>query len=229
MSKIIIAIDGFSACGKSTLAKALAKALGYVYVDTGAMYRAVTLYFIQNKVDYSQATAVSEALKKIHISFQNIDQKNTTFLNGQNVENEIRQMYVSKEVSPVATISAVRRAMVAQQQAMGRDKGIVMDGRDIGTVVFPEAELKLFLTADTAVRALRRFKEYESKNQVVDLDTIQHNLEERDRIDSTRADSPLKQAEDAVVLDNSQLTQTEQLNIALDLVKRTTERTGLLT
>ncbi len=220
MEKIIIAIDGFSACGKSTLAKALAKELGYSYIDTGAMYRAVTLYFIRTHTDYTNPEAVQAALEKIHVQFKNIDQKNTTFLNGENVEHDIRQMYVSNMVSPVAAISAVRRALVKLQQVMGNDKGIVMDGRDIGTVVFPNAELKIFLTADSEVRAARRYKEYQDKNQVVDIETIKKNLAERDRIDSTRADSPLKCAEDAVVLDNSNMTQTEQLQVALDLTNQ---------
>lgn len=220
MEKIIIAIDGFSACGKSTLAKALAKNLGYSYIDTGAMYRAVTLYFIENQIDYTQAETVQKALADIHIQFKNIDLQNTTFLNGKNVEQDIRQMYVSEQVSPVAAISAVRRAMVQQQQVMGQTKGIVMDGRDIGTVVFPDAELKLFLTASPQVRAQRRFLEYQNKNQLVDIDAIQTNLTERDHIDSSRADSPLRQAEDAVIIDNSNLTESEQLRIALDLVQQ---------
>lgn len=220
MEKIIIAIDGFSACGKSTLAKALAKNLDYSYIDTGAMYRAVTLYFIENQIDYTQAETVQKALADIHIQFKNIDLQNTTFLNGKNVEQDIRQMYVSEQVSPVAAISAVRRAMVQQQQAMGQSKGIVMDGRDIGTVVFPDAELKLFLTASPQVRAQRRFLEYQNKNQLVDIDAIQTNLTERDHIDSSRADSPLRQAEDAVIMDNSNLTESEQLRIALDLVQQ---------
>ena len=182
MKDIIIAIDGFSACGKSTLAKALAKKLHYRYIDTGAMYRAVTLYFIEQKIDYSQDDQVQQALSNIEITFQNINQQNTTFLNGENVESKIRQMYVSEQVSPVATISAVRRAMVEQQQVMGKDKAIVMDGRDIGTVVFPYAELKIFLTADPQVRAERRHLEYLDKNEQVDINVILDNLNERDRI-----------------------------------------------
>ncbi len=220
MKDIIIAIDGFSACGKSTLAKALAKKLNYRYIDTGAMYRAVTLYFIEQNIDYTQTNQVEKALANIEISFQNINQQNTTFLNGENVESKIRQMYVSEQVSPVATISAVRRAMVQQQQAMGKDKAIVMDGRDIGTVVFPDAELKIFLTADPQVRAERRHLEYLDKNEHVDMQVILDNLNERDRIDSSRADSPLTQAEDARVLDNSNMTPTEQMDIVLDWVEQ---------
>ncbi len=220
MEKIIIAIDGYSSCGKSTLAKALAKKIGYAYVDTGAMYRAVTLYFIQKDIDYTQLDLVEKALSNIQIHFENIQEKNTTFLNGKNVEEEIRKMYVSEQVSPVATISKVRRAMVRQQQAMGQKKGIVMDGRDIGTVVFPNAKLKIFLTAHPDIRAQRRFLELSAKGQEVSVEEIKVNLLERDRIDSTRADSPLKQAEDAVVIDNSHLTPIEQLTLAEQLVKQ---------
>lgn len=217
MNKIIIAIDGFSSCGKSTLAKQLAATLGYAFVDSGAMYRAVTLFFIQNNIDHQDKSAVIDALTNINIHFENIDGRNTTFLNNQLVETEIRQMAVTELVSPVATISAVRQAMVSQQQKMGQQKGIVMDGRDIGTVVFPNAELKLFVTANPAVRASRRYHELLAKGTPVDLQRIQKNLTERDHIDSTRLDSPLKQAEDAVVLDNTNLSEKEQLAMALAL------------
>ena len=218
MQDIVIAIDGHSSCGKSTLAKALAKTLGYIYVDSGAMYRAVTLYFLENQVDLQDEEAVLLALQNIEISFKNDGRGNRTFLNGKDVEDEIRQMPVSKLVSPVAAISIVRREMVRQQQAMGIKKGIVMDGRDIGTVVFPEAELKIFLTAATDIRAQRRTDELRAKGQEVDFASVKANLMERDHIDSNRADSPLKQAEDAIVLDNSYLNETEQLQRTLELV-----------
>lgn len=217
MSRITIAIDGFSSCGKSTLAKALAARLTYAYGDSGAMYRAVTLYFLENKIDWNDPEQVELSLKDIQIDFKNIDGKNTTFLNGKNVEDEIRSMRVSESVSPVATISAVRRQMVRLQQKMGEKGGIVMDGRDIGTVVFPNAKLKLFITASPEVRSQRRFDELLAKGWTVSLEDIKKNLLERDHIDSTREDSPLMKAEDAVELDNSQLDQQQQLNIAVEL------------
>jgi len=213
--KIIVAVDGFSSTGKSTLAKEMARELGYGYIDTGAMYRAVTLYFLRNEIDIKDGEAVRLALLDIEISFQNIEGKNTTFLNGENVEEEIRKMYVSDFVSPVATVSAVRRAMVKLQKVMGDKKGIIMDGRDIGTVVFPDADLKIFVTADPDVRANRRLKELEGKGQVVDFEEVKRNLTERDYIDSNREDSPLRQAEDARVLDNTEMTREEQLNLAV--------------
>ena len=218
MKKIIIAIDGFSSCGKSTLAKALAKKLHYAYVDTGAMYRAVTLFFLDNDVDINDRAEVLKALSDIEIHFERTPTGNHVFLNGKDVETEIRTMRVAEMVSPVATISAVRRAMVAQQQMMGKRKGIVMDGRDIGTVVFPNAELKIFLTAETDIRAQRRYDEMKAKGQDVPFEDIKHNLSERDLIDSNRADSPLRQAEDAILVDNSFLTPEEQLKKVLDLV-----------
>jgi len=217
MRKITIAIDGLSSCGKSTLAKALAKRLGYVYGDSGAMYRAVTLYFLDNDLDWNNEIDVKLGLSKINIHFENIDGKNTTFLNGKNVEEDIRTMRVSEFVSPVATISTIRKQMVAMQQAMGENGGIVMDGRDIGTVVFPNAKLKLFVTASAEVRTQRRYDELLAKGWTVDFEEIKMNLLERDRIDSSREDSPLKKAEDAVELDNSRLDQQQQLNIALEL------------
>jgi len=217
--KIIIAIDGYSACGKSTLAKDLSKKLGYAYIDTGAMYRAVTLFFLRNEVDFDNKTAVSNALDKINIEFVNVRGKNRTLLNGEDVEEEIRKMYVSQNVSPVATISAVRRAMVAQQQKMGEKKGVILDGRDIGTVVFPKAALKLFLTASPDIRTQRRFEELQTKNQITTFEEIKANLLERDHIDSSRADSPLKQALDAVVIDNSNLSKKEQLAMVNVLVR----------
>ncbi len=221
MKRIIIAIDGHSSCGKSTLAKALAKSLRYAYVDTGAMYRAVTLYFLDNHIDLSDVNQVKNALGKIEIHFERVNDSNHVFLNGKDVESDIRTMRVSEKVSPVAALSDVRRAMVAQQQQMGKKKGIVMDGRDIGTVVFPNAELKVFLTADTDVRTQRRYDELMSKGQQAEFDAVRKNLTERDFIDSTRADSPLKQAEDAILLDNSALTPYEQLQKVLELVHQT--------
>jgi cytidylate kinase len=222
MKRIIIAIDGYSSCGKSTLAKALAKELHYAYVDTGAMYRAVTLYFLDNDVDFNEKEEVAEALMKIEIHFERVAGQNHTFLNDNDVEAEIRTMRVSDMVSPVSTISEVRRFLVAQQQKMGHRKGVVMDGRDIGTVVFPKAELKIFLTADTDIRTQRRYDELKAKGQEIDFEIVRKNLIERDLIDSNRADSPLRQAEDAVLIDNSYLTPAEQLQKALDLVKEST-------
>ena len=220
---IIIAIDGHSSCGKSTLAKGLAKALHYAYLDTGAMYRAVTLYFLDNQINYHDPAAAEAALEQIDIHFERIDGKNHTFLNGQDVEREIREMRVSGHVSPVSAISAVRRAMVAQQKAMGRRRGIVADGRDIGTVVFPDAELKIFLTADVDVRTSRRHLELAAKGIDADWDDIRRNLIERDRIDSSRADSPLRQADDAVVIDNTLLSEEQQLEKALQLAQERLE------
>lgn len=217
---ITIAIDGHSSCGKSTLAKAMAQRLDYIYGDSGAMYRAVTLYFLNNMVNYHDEAEVAEALPHIVIHFERIDGQNTTFLNGVNVEREIRTMRVSEHVSPVATISAVRRAMVKQQQQMGEKSGIIMDGRDIGTVVFPNAELKIFLTADAEVRTSRRHLELAAKGIDAEWDDIKHNLLERDRIDSTRFDSPLRRADDAVIIDNSLLSEEEQLEKALALAKK---------
>lgn len=224
--KIIIAIDGFSACGKSTLAKDLSQQLGYAYIDTGAMYRAVTLFFLRNKIDFDNKVAVAKALSELTIEFVNVKGKNRTLLNGEDVEEEIRKMYVSQQVSPVATISAVRRAMVAQQQKMGEKKGVILDGRDIGTVVFPKAELKLFLTASPDIRTQRRFEEIQAKKQASTFEEIKANLLERDHIDSSRADSPLKQAADAVVIDNSNLSKKEQLAMVKVLVKERIKGAG---
>lgn len=221
MNKITIAIDGYSSCGKSTLAKALAKELGYVYVDTGAMYRATTLYFIRNGIDLKNDNQIANALNHIQIGFQvNPDKSCNTILNGENVEEEIRGMEVSNMVSPVATISAVRKAMVAQQRKMGENKGVVMDGRDIGTVVFPYAELKIFLNADTEIRAKRRLDEMLAKGIEIKFQEIKKNLKDRDRIDSTRKDSPLRKAFDAIEIDNTEMTRERQLEHVLDLAKR---------
>lgn len=219
MAKINIAIDGLSGCGKSSTAKAVAKTLGYKFIDTGAMYRAVTLYVLNEAVDLTSKESVIQALEQITIDFRynQESQKNETFLNGQNVEEEIRSMRVAGSVSQVAAIKEVRVAMVAQQQQMGKDKGVVMDGRDIGSVVFPEAELKLFMTASTEVRAKRRQAELREKGEEVALDEIMKNLEERDRIDSTRDESPLIKVEDAIEVDTSNLLFEEQVQKVLDL------------
>ena len=221
MKKIIITIDGWSSCGKSTLAKQLAKELDYVYIDSGAMYRAITLYFLRNHVDWTKSKAVDHALEDINLEFRyNPSSKQSDMhLNGENVEYVIRDLMVAEKVSEVASIKAVRQFAVAQQQQMGKDKGIVMDGRDIGTVVFPEAELKIFMTADNAIRVERRFKELYEKNPNITLEEVKNNLEMRDFIDSHREVSPLKKAQDAIELDNSQLTIHQQLDVALKLVK----------
>lgn len=220
MKRIIIAIDGFSSCGKSTLAKGLAKSLHYAYLDSGAMYRAVTLYFLDNQIDYNDPAAVEEALTHIEIHFERIDGQNRTFLNGRDVERAIREMRVSDHVSPVSAISAVRRAMVRQQQAMGARRGIVADGRDIGTVVFPHAEVKLFMTASPEVRAMRRYNELKGRGVDVDPAAVMANIRARDLDDTTRAADPLVQAPDAVVIDNSELTAAEQFDEALGVVVR---------
>lgn len=214
--KIVIAIDGHSSCGKSTIAKAIAAQYKYVFIDSGAMYRAVTLYALRNQLVLNgkvRERDLIEALPKINIEFRYLPEKlkSDTFLNGENVEEEIRQLPVSQNVSPVATIPEVRSAMVRLQQEMGKNKGIVMDGRDIGTVVFPDAELKLFVTASPEIRAKRRFDELTAKGETVSLEEILQNVLERDRIDSTREASPLKIADDAIVLDNSNMTREEQL------------------
>jgi cytidylate kinase len=215
-NKIIIAIDGFSSCGKSTLAKAMAKALEYVFVDTGAMYRAIALYFLRNNIAFNDAAA-HEALYAIELRFKfnSASQKSDMYLNGENVEQEIREMQVSQKVSEVASIAAVRDFAVAQQQAMGVDKGIVMDGRDIGTVVFPNAELKIFVTADPAIRLERRYQELLQTNPAILKEEVAANLQQRDLMDSTRAHSPLKQADDALVLDNTNLDRAQQFELAM--------------
>ena len=219
MKKIIIAVDGHSACGKSTTARELARRLNYVYIDSGAMYRAVTLFFIRNDVNAADENEVSEALEKINIEFRLNEHTglSDTYLNGENVEQEIRKMYVTQQVSEVSTVRIVREKVVAQQREMGKLKGLVMDGRDIGSVVFPDAELKLFITADLKVRAVRRKKELEEKGQVVDIEEIISNLEKRDYIDSHREESPLVQVPEAVVIDTSNLTFEEQVSKAVEL------------
>ncbi|MFW5822287.1 MAG: (d)CMP kinase [Tangfeifania sp.] len=219
--KIIIAIDGHSSCGKSTLAKSLARELEYIYIDSGAMYRAVTLFALRNGLivnrEILNKKELIERLKEIKITFEwdSKTEKNITFLNEENIEDEIRQIEVSNNVSPISTIPEVRKEMVKQQRENGKDKGIVMDGRDIGTVVFPDAELKIFMTASPEIRAKRRFVELQEKGVKVDFDEVLANVEERDNIDSTRETSPLKKADDAIVLDNSNLNREEQLQWAL--------------
>ncbi|MDP3644042.1 MAG: (d)CMP kinase [Bacteroidota bacterium] len=222
--KIIIAIDGHSSCGKSTIAKAVAARFGYIFMDSGAMYRAVTLYALRHKLVADGEVKREELINalpqiKIEIRYYPEIQKSDTFLNGENVEQEIRQLPVSQNVSPVATIAEVRQAMVKLQRKLGENKGIVMDGRDIGTVVFPEAELKLFVTASAEIRANRRFEELIAKGENVSYSEILENVQERDRIDSTRQASPLRKADDALILDNSQLTQEEQLEWVIGKVE----------
>jgi len=220
MSKnIVVAIDGYSSCGKSTLAKALAKKLHFVYVDSGAMYRAVTLYFLRNLVDITSQEAVTEALENIHLDFHARDYKTHITLNGEEVSNLIRDMKISEMVSPVSALKKVRTEMVNQQQRMGKSANIVMDGRDIGTTVFPDANLKIFMTADPKVRAERRYKEMIAKGDRISLEEVFENLAHRDFLDTTRTESPLKRAEDAIILDNTELTPEEQLNFALNQVQ----------
>ena len=219
MKKINIAIDGYSACGKSTTAKALAAAVGYTYVDSGAMYRAVTYYFLQNNISVSNPREIARALANISIRFivNSVTGQFETFLNGLRVEDEIRQMEVTEWVSEVSTISAVRKAMVIEQRKMSKKKGVVMDGRDIGTVVLPDAELKIFMKADPDVRAERRQKELFDKDQLVDFEEVKANLGKRDRIDSSREDSPLMQTEDSEVIDTTYMTIDEQVDQAVSM------------
>lgn len=224
MKKIVIAIDGHSSCGKSTLAKALAQALHYAYGDSGAMYRAVTLFCIDNQIDYNDPDAMEHALDMISIHFERIEGLNHTFLNGIDVEFNIREMRVNEHVSNIAAITKVRKALVKQQQSMGKRKGIVMDGRDIGTVVFPDAELKIFLTADVDVRTSRRHLELAAKHIDAEWLDIRANLIERDRIDSSRDDSPLRQAPGAILIDNSLLSEEEQLEKVFRLAVQVIEQ-----
>ncbi len=213
LRKIVIAIDGYSACGKSTTARQVANVLGYRYIDSGAMYRAVTLNFLERHVALTNPKEVQKALQEAHITFHlNSKKESETFLNGLNVEKKIRSMRVSEMVSQVSTIKEVRVAMVDLQRKMGREKGVVMDGRDIGTTVFPAAELKLFMTADMLVRAFRRQRELLERKQLVDLDEVMDNLIRRDQIDTTRQESPLKQAPDAIVIDTTFITLDEQVD-----------------
>jgi len=224
MANITIAIDGYSSTGKSTIAKQLASALGYVYVDSGAMYRAVTLYAMQNNLvnDYSfNNEQLIAQLKDIEITFKFNESLGIAevYLNGQNVEKEIRSLEVSRYVSQVSAVSQVRQQLVKQQQAFGKDKGVVMDGRDIGTVVFPEAELKLFMTASADIRAKRRYQELLRKGEHVSFEDVLENVKSRDHLDSTRDDSPLTKAEDAIIMDNSNLTKEQQFKKVLKLAK----------
>lgn len=221
MRKIIITIDGYSSCGKSTLAKQLAKELNYVFVDSGAMYRAITLYFLRNHTDWNVTEEVVAALQNITLDFAYNDTDGTSdmIMNDENVEVLIREMLVSENVSEVAAVKEVREFAVAQQQKLGERKGIVMDGRDIGTTVFPNAELKIFVTADPAIRVERRYKELFQKNPHITIEEIRDNLEMRDYIDSNREVSPLRKADDAIVLDNSNLTREEQLTKVLGWVQ----------
>ena len=228
MKKITIAIDGFSSCGKSTMAKDLAREVGYIYIDSGAMYRAVTLYSIENGIfngDDIDEEKLKQHIQDIHISFElnPTTGRPDTYLNGVNVENKIRTMDVSSKVSPISALGFVRTAMVAQQQAMGAAKGIVMDGRDIGTTVFPDAELKIFVTASAQIRAQRRYDELTAKGQPASFEEILKNVEDRDRIDQNREVSPLRKANDALELDNSNLTIEQQKEWLFEQFKRVTE------
>ncbi len=220
--KIIIAVDGFSSCGKSTLAKAIAKELNYKYIDTGAMYRTVTKYFLDNNIDVNNKEILHKALENIVIDFEyNSTTDNYDIcLNGENIENDIRKLEIARKVSEVSTLLEVRESLVKYQQKMGEKKGLVMDGRDIGTVVFPNAGLKIFLTADPEIRAQRRFKELEAKGEDISIDEIRSNLTHRDELDTMREISPLKKADDAIEIDNTNMDQQESLEFALNLVDK---------
>jgi len=220
MKQLVIAIDGYSSCGKSTTAKAVAADLHYAYVDTGAMYRAITLYLLEHQLEFDDMPGIEQALRGISISFRcnRRTGRNELFLNGVNREDDIRQMRISNSVSEVSVIPMVRHAMVAQQQRMGRKRGVVMDGRDIGTTVFPDAEVKIFMTADVELRAGRRQDELASTGEIVPLEAIIENLRKRDHLDSTRAESPLRRAPDAVLLDTTHITISEQVEFVLDKV-----------
>src|ERR1700753_1873305 len=222
-NNIVIAIDGYSSCGKSTLAKALAQKLHFIYVDSGAMYRAVTLYFLRHHINLNDHEQVTGALKNIHLNFHSRDYQTHITLNDEEVSDEIRQMPVSDNVSAVAALREVRHEMVKQQQRMGRSKNIVMDGRDIGTTVFPDAQLKIFMTADPKVRAERRYKELYPKNPDITLEEVFENIAHRDYQDTTRAESPLVRSPDALILDNTNLTPDQQLQFALNKLKTLSE------
>ncbi len=213
MKKIVIALDGHSGCGKSSTAKILAQRLDYAYIDTGAMYRAVTLYLLRNQIDLTDVSAIVEHLPNLEIRFRRNEKThaNETFLNGENVEHQIRQMFVSENVSEVSTIAPVRQFLVAQQQEMGKEKAVILDGRDIGTVVFPDADLKIFMTAEVMTRAERRQKELAEKGEVIDLQEIASNFEKRDNLDSNRTESPLRKAKDAIMMDTTHLTFEAQV------------------
>ncbi|QES87822.1 (d)CMP kinase [Rhizosphaericola mali] len=220
MKKINIAIDGYSSCGKSTIAKQLAKELQYIFIDSGAMYRAITLFFLQKNIAASDIEAIRSEISNIHLHFEfnTTTQKNEVVLNGVNVESQIRNLNISNNVSHYAAIAEIRKLAVAQQQSIGKNKGVVMDGRDIGTEVFPDAELKLFMTATPEVRTERRYKELVATQPDITREEVRKNLEERDYIDSHREISPLRQADDAIVLDNSNLTMDEQLALVKNMV-----------
>lgn len=218
--KITIAIDGFSSCGKSTIARQLAEKLGYIYIDTGAMYRTVTYYLMENNIDPHDSSAIERALKDIRIDFQPVNGRMHVHLNGVDVEEQIRQMDVSKKVSEVSTVKAVREKLVASQQEMGENGGVVMDGRDIGTNVLPNAELKIFMTAGIDVRVERRYKELKNKGLKVRKEEIRKNLQERDYLDANRKENPLRRADDAWILDNSEMDQEEQLNWVMEKTKK---------
>jgi CMP/dCMP kinase len=230
MQKIVIALDGYSSCGKSTTAKKVAAKLGYSFIDTGAMYRAVSLYFYQNHISITNPKEIEKALAtiQIHFEFNEKTGKSDVFLNGLNVEDEIRKMYISNMVSEVSAITIVRKAMVAQQQKMGKKRGLVMDGRDIGTKVFPDAEIKVFMTADALIRAQRRQIELIEKGEIVDLDEILANIKKRDIIDSTREEGPLTKADDAVDLDTSFMTLDEQVEFVIELHDRKSSKLSRL-
>lgn len=217
MKKIVIAIDGWSSCGKSTMARQLAQKLNYIFIDSGAMYRAITLYFLRNQVDIKNELEIEKALKAIRLEFKlnSSNSNNEIWMNGENVDALIRDIKVAERVSETAALAKVREFAVAQQRMIGQDKGIVMDGRDIGSVVFPEAELKIFMTANPEIRVQRRLKELQAKDPGISLEEVKNNLASRDHIDSTRAISPLRKPDDAIVLDNSNLTPDQQLELAL--------------
>jgi cytidylate kinase len=226
MRKITIAIDGYSACGKSTLAKDLANKLDYIFIDSGAMYRGVALYCLRNNLFDNESPCVEEiikALPKIHLTFEKIEDKNTLFLNGENVEEQIRSNEVANVVSLIASIGEVREKLVFEQQKMGLNGGIIMDGRDIGSVVFPNAELKIFVTASEEIRVKRRYTELQNKGIKSTIEEVRNNLSERDYMDTHRSISPLIQVENAIVLDNSNLTRTEQLDFVLGLIHQLTK------
>ena len=218
-NNIVVAIDGYSSCGKSTLAKAIAKKLHFIYVDSGAMYRAVALYFLRNNIDLNNSTQITEALENIHLNFHSRDYETHITLNDEEVSDEIRLMPVSETVSAVSAIHEVRVEMVRQQQRMGQCENIVMDGRDIGTIVFPDAQVKIFMTADPKIRAERRYKELAPKNPDISLEDVFENLAHRDYQDTTRKESPLVRADDAIILDNTDLTPEEQLEFALGKIE----------
>ena len=215
----MVAIDGYSSCGKSTLAKALAKKLHFIYVDSGAMYRAVTLYFLRNNTDLKDHDLIIDALEHIDLNFHSRDYQSHILLNGEEVSEEIRQMPVSENVSLIASIKEVRKAMVRKQQKMGKSKNIIMDGRDIGTAVFPDAQVKLFMTADPKIRAERRYNELITNGEIVTMEEVFDNIAHRDFLDTTREESPLVRAKDAIILDNTNLTEQEQLDFAVEKVR----------